>query len=133
MPLYKNNDFDVERYQAILDAGASGMSQQEFEEKFAPVDDDDMRIYHWAATGDKLDLVDKDEIGGVPLFMRADLIRELEEDLTDEEEEELGLPFAPMMDEEDSEMEGASMGFMNRLVRELVDELDAEDSAENKD
>ncbi|MBR5485473.1 MAG: hypothetical protein IKV41_03075 [Oscillospiraceae bacterium] len=131
MALYKNNDFDVERFNSIIDAAAEGMSEEDFEKNFAPVDEDDWNIYHWAANGDKLDLVDRNSDDDMPLFMRSDLIREFSEQLTDEEEEKLGvsfperhekkkrdLEFEKMLEEDDDDIE--------RLIESLEKQVEDE-------
>ncbi len=131
MALYKNNDFDVERFNKIIDAAAEGMSEEDFEKNFAPVDNDDWNIYHWAANGDKLDLVDRNSDDDMPLFMRSDLIREFSEQLTDEEEEKLGVSFPERHEKKKRDLEFETMleeddGDIERLIESLEKQVEEE-------
>lgn len=89
MELYKGNDFNGERYWEIIEAGATGMTIEEFNQKSAcPLTGEEVDIFQWAQTAEPLDLPEATAEGvDAPLFMSSAFLEELEQRLSDEEPE----------------------------------------------
>lgn len=83
MELYKGNDFNGERYWEIIEAGAEGLSIEEFNQRSAhPLEGEELEIFQWAHTAEKLDMVEGAHgETDAPLFLTDIYLQELEERL----------------------------------------------------
>ena len=89
MELYKGNDFNGDRYWEIIEAGAEGLSEEEFNQRSShPLEGEELEIFRWAHTAEKLDMVEGTSgETDAPLFLTDIYLQELEERLSAPDEE----------------------------------------------